>query len=156
MTTLSKLVPAAACALGSAGTANVTIPIIIMRTSNRDLNVEIPLRPRTLQRGAAGADLMLLFLFSFSTFLHDVGRDRYGPSRTDCSHCRTRTRLFVVSEFFGRNYYSAHFRYRRYRTSYPSFEFMCPVTTAVLRGLLKGDSLTRRRHGAQIVMEIIL
>src|SRR5436309_15506154 len=99
---------------------------------------------------------MIPFLFSFSTFLPDLGRDHCGPSRTDCSHCRTRTRLFVVSEFFGKNYYSMHFRYRRYRTSCHSFEFMCPVTTVFLRGLLKGDSLTRRRHGAQIVMEIIL
>jgi len=31
--------------------------------------------------------------------------------------------------------YKAHFRYRRYQTSCLRIEFMCPVTTPVLRGL---------------------
>ena len=38
---------------------------------------------------------MIRLLFSFSTFFHVLGRDRFGSSRTVCSLCRTRTRLFV-------------------------------------------------------------
>jgi len=56
------------------------------------------------QRIAAGADLAILVLFSLSTLFHDLGRGHTGPSRTIRSLCRTRTRLFVLSEFFGSNY----------------------------------------------------
>jgi hypothetical protein len=143
ITTLSKLVPAAACAFGNAGTASVTIPMIIMATSKCVLKARIVLQSQTRTRGVASADLVILFLFSFSTFLHDLGRDLYGPSRTVCSLCRRRTRLFVVSEFFGKNYYTMHFRYRHYRTFQEGSKFMCPVTTVFLRGLLGGDSLSR-------------
>src|SRR5439155_16146757 len=102
ITTLSKFAPAAARAFGNAGTASVTIPMIMTATSKCVLKARILLQSRTRTRGVAGADLMLLFLFSFSTFHHDLRRDHYGPSRTACSHCRRRTRLFVVSEFFGK------------------------------------------------------
>src|SRR6267143_1604527 len=102
MTTLSKLVPAAACAFGIAGTAMATIPMIMMATSKIALKVRILLRAGTRPQRIAGADLGLRFLFSFSTFLLSLGRDRYGPSRTVCSLCRRRTRLFVLSEFFGK------------------------------------------------------
>src|SRR5207302_1636498 len=50
----------------------------------------------------AGADIGIRVLFSFSTFFHVLGRHRVGPSRTVCSLCRRRTRLFVVSEFLGK------------------------------------------------------
>src|SRR5260370_11019834 len=56
------------------------------------------------QRLAAGAELAVLVLFSLSTLFHNLGRGHTGPSRTIRSLCRTRTRLFVLSEFFGRNY----------------------------------------------------
>src|SRR5712692_3968778 len=102
MTTLSKLVPVAACAFGKAGTPSAAIPMIMITTSKIALKVRILPRGGTLPRRVAGADLGLRFLFSFSTFFHDLGRDRCVPSRTACSHCRTRTRLFVVSEFFGK------------------------------------------------------
>src|SRR2546427_7802240 len=104
ITTLSKFAPAAACAFGKAGTASITIPMIIMATSKCVLKARILLQSQTRTCGVAGADLPILFLFSFSTFLHDLGQDHCGPSRTVCSLCRTRTRLFV-SEFFGKNYY---------------------------------------------------
>src|SRR5438552_10653872 len=94
ITTLSKLAPAAAGAFGNAVTASVTIPMIIMATSKGVLNARTLLQSQTRTRGVAGADLVIRFLFSFSTLLHDLGRDRYGPSRTACSHCRRRTRLF--------------------------------------------------------------
>jgi len=135
MTMLSKLVPAAACTFGTAGTARAAVPMIMMTTSKIALKVRILPRGGTLPRRVSGADLVILFLFSFSTFLHDLGRDRYGPSRTVCSLCRTRTRLFVLSEFFGKNYYTAHFWYRQFRTFRPGSKFMCPVTTVVLCGL---------------------
>ena len=57
---------------------------------------------RARQYDTAGMDLTIAVLFWHSIFFHDLGRDQHGPNRTACSHCRGRTRLFGVSEFFGK------------------------------------------------------
>src|SRR5437879_10438978 len=77
------------------------IPMMSMTTSKRALKLKV-LQVWTRQHGAAGADIGIRVLFSFSTFFHVLGRHRVGPSRTVCSLCRCRTRLFVVSEFLGK------------------------------------------------------
>src|SRR5436853_7778004 len=107
MTMLSKLVPAAACTFGTAGTARAAVPMIMMTTSKIALKVRILPRGGTLPRRVCGADLAILFLCSFSTFLPDLDRDLYGQSRTVCSLCRTRTRLFVLSVFLRKDHYTA-------------------------------------------------
>ena len=77
--------------------------VFLLEAGSFDNFPSFPLEVWAEQRFAVGADLTMLVLISLSILLHDLGRGHTDPSRTIRSLCRMRTRLFVLSEFFGSN-----------------------------------------------------